>query len=152
MKNILGEGMNYWFGSNGTSFVMLVSGDWEGARKQLDAYLDGKKTIADEKAFQETRKQLPVNATVIGLIDAPRYVELISGFAQTFLTLGANQPSKTSSSSVPEGKSCFLGMAVTLKSERASFELWVPVAAVGEFGRMFEPFFKSVDELKKLSK
>ena len=151
-KNILGEHMNYWFGSNGTSFVMLVGDNWEGARKQLDTYLDGKKTIADEKAFQETRKQLPANATVIGLIDAPRYAELISGFMQTFLTLGANRPSNTSFSKTREVKSCFLGMAVTLKSERASFELWLPVAAVGEFRRMFEPLFKSVDELEKLSK
>jgi hypothetical protein len=122
------------------------------ARKQLDTYLDGKKTVADEKAFQEARKQLPVNANVIGLIDAPRYAELISGFMQTFLTLGANRPSNTSFSKTREVKSCFLGMAVTLKSERASFELWLPVAAVGEFRRMFEPLFKSVDELEKLSK
>jgi hypothetical protein len=152
MKNILGERMNYWFGSNGTSFVMLVGDDWEGARKQLDTYLDGKKTIADVKAFQETRKQLPANATVIGLIDAPRYAELLSGFMQTFLTLGANRLSNTSLSKVPEGKSSFIGMAITLKTERASFELWIPVAAVGEFRRVFEPFFVTVTELEKLSK
>ena len=58
IKNILGERMNYWFGSNGTSFVMLVGGDWEGAAQNncRPSYIDGKETIADEKAFQERRR------------------------------------------------------------------------------------------------
>jgi hypothetical protein len=144
MKLMVGERMNYWFGSNGTSFVMLAGDNWEAARKLLDAYLDRKQTIADEKAFQETRKQLSAQATVLGLIDAPRYAELISGFMQAFPPLGANRPTK--------GKSSFLGMAVTLKRERARFELWIPVAAVGEFRRVFEPLFESVGELRKLGK
>jgi hypothetical protein len=152
MKKILGERMNYWFGSNGKSFVMLVGDDWEGAHKQLDTYLDGKKTIADEKSFQATRKQLPANATVIVLIDAPRYAELISGFMQASLPLGASRPSNASLSKAPEGKSSFIGMAVTLKKERASFELWIPGAAVGGFRRVFEQLFVSVTELEKLSK
>jgi hypothetical protein len=151
MKRLLGESTKCWFGSNGTSFVMLFGDNWEGARKHLDNYLDGKTTIADEKAFQETRKQLPANATVIGLVDAPRYAELISGFMQAS-PLGANRPSNASLSKVPEGKSSFIGMAFTLKTERASFELWIPVEAVGEFRRVFEPLFKSFDEVGKLGK
>lgn len=152
MKKILGESLSYWFGSNGSSFVMLVGDNWEGARKQLDIYLDGKKTIANEKAFQETRKQLPEKATVIGLIDAPRYAEMLYGFMQASLPVGANHPSKTSDSKAPEGKSSLLGMAVILKRERASLELWIPVATVVEFRRVLEQFFVSVTELEKPSK
>jgi hypothetical protein len=152
MKKMLGERMNYWFGSNGKSFVMLAGDNWEGARQQLDAYLDGKQTIANDTALQEARKQLPAQATVLSLIDAPRYGELISGFMRASLPLGANRHSNVLFSRDPEGKSSFLGMALTLKTERASFELWIPVAAVAEFRRVFEPLFDSVAELEKLAK
>ena len=104
MKRMLGERMNYWFGSNGTSFVMLADDNWEAARKRLDAYLDGKQTIADEKAFQETRKQLPAKATVLILIDVPHYADLISSFIRASLPLGANTPSNALISKASEGK------------------------------------------------
>ena len=152
MKKMVGERMNCWFGSNGKSLVMLVGENWEGARNQLDTYLDGNKTIADEKSFLETRKQLPANATAIGVIDATRYAQLILGFMQASLPAGADRPSRTPTTPVPAGVSCFLGLAITLKSERARFELWIPVAAVGEFRHAFEPFMESFAELNKRGK
>ncbi len=118
----------------------------------LDTYLDGKKTIADEKAFRDTRKQLAANATVIGLIDSLRYAELISGIMQASFPPGANRPANASGPKAPEGKSSFIGMSVILKTERASFELWIPVPAVGEFRRVFEPLFKSISEVERLRK
>ena len=156
MKQMLGERMTYWFGSNGTLFVMLTGDNWEAARKRLDAYLDGKHTVADEKAFKETRMQLPAEATGLFLLDAARYADLLSGIMQASLPLGANRPSNGNFSSAAKGKSSFIGLAVTLKSERASIELWMPVAAVAEFRRAFEPLFvsltESVDEVEKLKK
>lgn len=153
MKSMLGERMNYWFGSNGTSFVMLIGDNWESARKQLDAYLDGNQTIAEDKAFQETRKQLPSKATVLGLIDAHRYAELTSGFVQAALApLWANWRSQANSTRATEGKSSFLGMALTLKTERASIEIWIPVAAVGEFRRVFEPLFAELEKLGSVAR
>jgi hypothetical protein len=152
MKRLVGERVNYWFGSNGTSVVTLADDNWEAARKRLDLYLDGKLTIADEKDFRETREHLPARATVIGLMDARRYAELIADFVHAFDARAAGRPPTAASSRAPAGKASFLGVAVTLKSERASFELWIPVTAVGEFRSALRPFFEAADQREKPSK
>jgi hypothetical protein len=152
LKHLVGERVNLWFGSNGTSVVTLVDDNWEAARKRLDAYLDGKLTTADEKAFQETRKQLPDRATAIGLLDAQQYAEVLAGFIPAFGAPAADRPATAAPARTPKGQSSFLGMAVTLKSERASFELWIPVTAVGEFRSAFRPFFEGVADREKRGK
>ena len=60
MKGIMGEKLTVWFGTDGKSVVQVSAADWPAARKLLDQYTKGTKTIGDVKAFAEGRKEMPL--------------------------------------------------------------------------------------------
>jgi hypothetical protein len=152
MKKVLGESAHYWFGSNGKSFVLLMGDNWEAARKLLDTVVDGKETIGDVESFQEARRHLPAKATVVELIDAPLYAEMMLGFMQASLAPGGKLPPRVQEYKASAGKHSFLGIAASFREQRASFELWIPGTAVSQLRTVFEPLFKDLKDLNDLGK
>ncbi len=143
MKKILGESLTIWFGTNGKIYVQVSARDWAGAQKYLDAYLDGQATVGKEQAFQEARKQLPAQATMLALYDVPQMAQLTSDMLYTiFKSTGLGNVGEPPA--VAKGKLSFGGGVVTLQSENASFDLWIPASAAGEFRKRFEPLIRSM--------
>jgi hypothetical protein len=136
MKKMMGEGMKSWFGTDGKVYVQVAAKDWESARSHLDQFLDGKNAIGQEKAFQEARKQLPAEATILGVIDAPVYGQMITEIMQVALK-GQGIPFPIPTLKAEKGKSYF-GMAVTLRPQHGSMDFWLPASAVQEFRKMVE--------------
>jgi hypothetical protein len=136
MKKMMGEGGNAWFGSDGKNYVQVTAKNWESARRQLDEYLDGTNAISQNKAFQDTWKQLPAETTIVGLIDLPQYVAVIADFVGPVLQsqgLPINIPQLKAS----KGKT-YLGMALVLQPTRGSVEIWFPGTAVNEIFKMVQ--------------
>jgi hypothetical protein len=143
MKQLLGDGLDLWIGTNGKVYVQIMGKDWADARKQLDQYIEGKATVGHEEAYAEARKQLAAEATLLSLLDMPRYLQAISEFMQPLLQ-GAGLPFNFPVLKADKAKTTFVGMTVTLQPERGSVELWVPATAVVEVRKMIEPLLKAL--------
>ncbi len=141
MKKMLGEGLKTWFGTDGKNYVQISAKDWEAAKAQLDQYLDGKTILAKEKAYLEARKQLPPEASGIALLDALPYTRW---FGEYMITILKVMPFPFQIPSVPSvtGNAAYLGMAVTVGPEQASFDLWIPGSAVAEVRKLVEPMIR----------
>ena len=85
MKILAGEGAKTWFGTDGKSYVQISAKDWDTAKGYLDQYLEGKTAVKNQKAYQETRKQLPSEATLIGLVDALPYFQKMGDYLSAVL-------------------------------------------------------------------
>jgi hypothetical protein len=141
-KKMMGEGSNVWFGTDGKSFVSVTAADWAAAQKLLDDFLDGKNCAGQQAVFMDARKQLPAQTTIVGLIDLPYALEMVSemvGPAIKAQGIPFNVPVLKAS----KGKT-FVGMALTLQPEIGSLDLWIPGTAAGEIRKMVEPLVNQI--------
>src|SRR5262249_11097337 len=78
MKTIVGEGQNIWFGTDGKQNLSVTAKDFTKAKTLRDDDVKGGKTLGDEAAYKDVRKQAPPETTVLALIDVPIYAETIA--------------------------------------------------------------------------
>jgi hypothetical protein len=143
IKKLLGEGMRLWFGTDGKRVVTVTAKDWETARQRLDAYLAGSSRLSEQAAYAKTRKQLPAETTMLMLADAGPFVTKMGDYMLSVLKAAPQQlpinlpdqikPVKTETS--------FLGMSVTLRSETARVDVFVPVTGIREIHKVLAPLF-----------
>jgi hypothetical protein len=137
MKKLMGDGSKVWFGTDGKKgFVSIVADDWESAQKLLDNYLDKKGTLGEQKAYTESRKHLPTDATLIALVDVPAYAAIMTDYAQNILGGLLPIPPGLLTPAV-KGKTHYMGFSVTLQPERGSVDFWLPASAVSELYKMY---------------
>src|SRR5262249_7825130 len=77
LKTWMGEGMNYWVGTDGKVYLQVIAKDWKEAQKQIDRYLSGTETTGTFEHFAEVRKEMPAEATLLAVIDMPAYARFI---------------------------------------------------------------------------
>jgi hypothetical protein len=139
MKGVMGDKLTVWFGTDGKSVVQVSAADWASARKLLDDYAKGGKTAGDAKAFQDARKEMPKQASLLGLFDSVQLAGTITDVMKPFMgnaPLPPNWPNK------PEkGTSAFVGLSVTLQPQRGSLDTFITAAAAQEFYKAYiKPF------------
>jgi hypothetical protein len=139
MESLIGEKMHYWFGSDGKVVLTVIAKDWAAAEKLLEEYHKGGKAVGTVAAFRDVRKELPAEATLLGLMDAVQYgsaiVEMIKPMVGGFVPLPPNFPAK------PSKDASYFGGAVTLSGERGSLDVFISAPAVHEAFKVFvQPF------------
>jgi len=135
MKKLLGEGLNVWFGTDGKSYIQLSASTWDAAKKALDDYLDGKEPVSGDAEFNATRAQLPAETTMLSVFDGPQYVSMLLD------VVGPNLPMPIPPMKAEKGKS-YVGVAVTLKPEHGTLDIWLPVSLFKEIRKMAEPLME----------
>ncbi len=132
MKGILGEKTNIWFGTDGKTMVQITAPDWPAAKKLLEQYTNSKATVGEVKGFQDVRKEMPRQASLMGLVDAAHMFSTILETVKPMLPPGValppgwpNLPAKS--------PSAYVGMAVTMQPNRGSFDLFITAASAKEF-------------------
>jgi hypothetical protein len=144
MKKLIGEGEKIWFGSDGKSFVSITADDWESAQKLLDNYLDKKGNVGQEKAYTDSRKQLPAEVTLLSMVDLPAYAAIMADYFQTLIPAGTPFPVDALKPAV-KGKTSYMGFSVTLQAQRGSADFWLPASGLTELFKMFgEAIMKNV--------
>jgi hypothetical protein len=142
-KIFMGEGAKTWFGTDGKSYVQISAKDWGTAKGYLDQYLEGKSAIKDQKAYQETRKQLPAEATMIGLVDSLPYAQKMGEYLSALLKAMPTVPFPVPKLPAEvKGNPAYLGMAVTLESGSGGLDFWLPATAVAEVRKLVEAAMK----------
>jgi hypothetical protein len=136
MKKWFGPDLHAWFGTDGKSVMLVMAKNFKEAQSILDQYTKGQKTIGEEAAFKEARKQLPKEATYLTLVDVPAYSKMMVDVFQAMM------PIPIPLAAPAKGKASYLGVAVTVKPERGSFDLWIPGTTAQEIYKMVEPIIK----------
>jgi hypothetical protein len=142
LKKLIGEGRTMWFGTDGKVFLQVTAADWAEARRSLDRYLDGKDTVGGQPAFQEARKHLPAETTVLSLVEFSAYVRLMREAFVPLIRATGTPGAKLPPLPVPSDRPCYFGTAFTLRPGRGTLDLWLSAEAIGEFYKTMEPVFK----------
>jgi hypothetical protein len=139
MKKMMGEKANLWFGTDGKSYLQITAKDWPAAQTLLNQFLEGKGAIKDQKAYQETRKALPTQTTLLALVDALPYFRTAGNYLLSILK-STQVPIPIPIQSLPEvkGEPAYLGSAITLESGRGSLDIWLPATAVKEVRKLVD--------------
>jgi hypothetical protein len=143
MKKLLGEGIKVWFGTDGRRYVAVNAKDWADAQAQLDVYLSGRNTLAAEDVFKLTRQQLPADASLFFLADAGKYAGTMIDYMLSMLKAMPGLPIALPNELKPvKTDVSYIGVAIAVKSEHGSFDLFLPVGAVAEIRKVVMPLFQ----------
>jgi len=135
-----GDALNLWFGTDGKVLLQLTAKDWAEAKALVEAYLNGGRTLEKDDAYRSTRKQLAANANLLIVLDAAQTVHAL--FGQALDSAGPVHGSpipRREPSGTPTQKPAYVGMALALKPEHATIEVFVPAAAVGQIHKLLQP-------------
>jgi len=148
MKRMTREKVTYWIGTDGKVFVQLTGKDWDAARKSLDQYLSGNSIVASAPGYQVTRKNLPATANVLLLFETGELIvsllEQAKSAADSLPGGGGGLPPIGKVKPV-KGEPTYVGLAVTLKQEIATIDVFVPGTALNVAAKMLTQLFKNVD-------
>ncbi len=131
MKGLIGEKRTVWFGTDGKTFVQITAPDWKAASKLLEQYSKGAGTAGEVKAFRDVRKELPVNTSLLVLVDAVRLFGRIFETVKPLVPAGQLPPGWPNTPG--KGTLSYLGLAVTLQPQRGGLDLFISAAAAQEF-------------------
>ena len=128
MKQLIGEEVNAWIGTDGKSVIQVTAKDWESAQKTLDQYFKGP-GVGEDKAFASARKQLPSRPPPSCCSTRCRLVGDILEFAKPLLkSSGVNLPPNFPTT--VKDKTGFVGFALTLHPEGGAIDVVVTAEAV----------------------
>ncbi|MBM3982908.1 MAG: hypothetical protein FJ304_22080 [Planctomycetes bacterium] len=144
VKRLVAEKMSAWVGTDGKTVIQVSAKDWDAAAGALDRYFEGLKPVGATEGYKLTRKNLPADASILmmletgstltALLDALRAME---GAIPDFPKIGKIKPL--------EGEPTYIGVAVTLKGDTATANLFVPAKAVAGARKLLDNLFKTIE-------
>jgi hypothetical protein len=143
-KRTVPEKQTVWVGTDGKSVVRVAGKDWDAAAGALDAYLDGKKPVADTAGYKLTRKNLPPDASLLMLIETSQAATTL---IDTLRSMEGTIPDfpHVGKVKLPGGAPSFLGVAVTLSGDTATANLFVPGPALAVGRKMMTDLFRKIE-------
>jgi hypothetical protein len=136
LKEMMGEQVQVWFGTDGKVVVQVTARDWDAANDLLDRSFKGRKGAGDATAFRDVRKELPAEATMIGLVDAVQYlvgiVDVIKPRLSGIRPLPPGYPPRPNKASPT-----YVGAAVSLQPGRGSLDVFLSAASVHQAYKTF---------------
>jgi hypothetical protein len=141
MVKMMGDRSSTWIGTDGKKVIRVSGKNWQVVRPVVEEYLKGNKTIDKDEAFQATRKNLPAEATLIFVADTARLVEMIMEVVREMTAgiPGAFPGGNIPPIKAPMAKPAYLGVALVLKAEYGSIDIYVPTVAVALVRKMIQP-------------
>lgn len=145
-KRLMNEKTTSWIGTDGKVMITLTAKNWDTAKGILDDYLDGKSGIGADAGFQAARKNLPAEASLLYLLETSQVVTLLVEQARAvgeqipggaFPAIGKVKP--------VGGEPTYIGMALVLKPQIASVDLFVPGASMNVMAKMIAPLFRNIE-------
>jgi hypothetical protein len=141
LKKFLGDGIQYWFGTDSKVFVQVTAKDWATAEKLLDTYFKGGKTLGGTDTYRTIRKDLPAEGTMLILVDVVQYgalaVDVVKPLIGGVFTLPPGFPGK-----IDKDATGYVGVGVGLHSNHGTLDFVVSADAVKlSYKSFFAPFF-----------
>jgi hypothetical protein len=145
MKRMAREQTTNWIGTDGKVVLTVTAKDWETARKLIDDYLDGRAPAGSDPGFRLTRQNLPDQATMITLAETGEMLKAMAESVKSVADAVPGFPLQLRDLKPVKGDPTYLGVAVTLKGETATVDVFVPGTAMAVGWRMLAPLFRPGD-------
>jgi hypothetical protein len=144
IKRAVGEKTTVWIGTDGKSVVQMSAKDWAAASGALDRFLEAKDTVGDTEGYKLTRKNLPPDASLLMMFETAQTLTMLLDMARSmegmipdFPKIGRIKPLK--------GPPTFVGVAVTLKGDMATANLFLPAPAIAAGRKMLDNLFRNIE-------
>ena len=144
VKRLVAEKTTLWVGTDGARVVQVRAKDWDAAAGALDKFLDGKKSLGDDAGYKMTRKNLPADASLLMMFETGQTLTMILDMFKAmeaaipdFPKIGTVKPLK--------GDPTYVGIAVTLKGDVATANVFVPAPAIAAGRKMLENLFRTIE-------
>lgn len=144
VKRVVTEKMSVWIGTDGTTVVQVSAKDWDAASGTLDQFFQNTKTVGATEGYKLTRKHLPADTSIVLLLETGSTLSMVleslsalEGAIPDFPKLGKIKP--------PGGEPTFIGIAVTLKGDTATANVFVPVKAISAGRKLLDNLFKNIE-------
>ncbi|WP_020470999.1 hypothetical protein [Zavarzinella formosa] len=142
MKRALGgEELTTWMGAADGKFITLNAKEPADAKALVEKYLDSGKSVGKDEAFQTTRNQMPAEASWLMLLDGAQTAFGVFGMLKDTAGAVPGFPLAMPELKAPTGKPAYVGIALTLKPEHGSIDVFIPVKAVNEIRKFLGPIF-----------
>jgi hypothetical protein len=134
-----------WIGTDGKVVYHLSAPDWPTAQKALESFLDGNAGVGADAGYQLTRKNLPSEATAIMLFETQSLITMLLDYArETMKSIPADLPPLGKPKAI-KTDATYIGVALTLKPQSVTLDLFVPTTSMNVAARMLVPLFKPID-------
>jgi hypothetical protein len=144
IKRLVSEKMTVWIGTDGKTVAQVTAKDWDAASSELNRYFEEKKPVGDTTGYKLTRKNLPSEASLLMMLETEQTVTMLleslramEGTVPGIPKIGKVKPLK--------GAPTFIGVAVTLKGDTATGNLFVPATAIAAGHTLLADLFRTVD-------
>ena len=128
IKKTVGDSVTYWLGTDGKRVLQVTAPDWTNAEKLLDRYLKQVDTVGSDSSFQNVRKELPEETSILFMVDLVKYVATMVDSARPPLEMAIPLPKDYPPA--PRSPATFVGEALTAQANQASLDLFLSVAAM----------------------
>jgi hypothetical protein len=144
LKRNMTEESTMWIGTDKKVVVQIVAKNWDEAKKLLDHYRDRKQSIGADAGFKLTRSQLPAEANFLMIAETS---SALSTMFESIRSMGDAVPNfpHIPNLTAPKGEPTYVGVAVVLKGEIASVNVFIPTGAIAVGGKFLAPLFKNVE-------
>lgn len=144
MKRTVTEKQSMWIGTDGKSVVTITAKDWTAATAALDGFYDNKKTVGDTAGYKLTRKNLPADAGALVFLETGQTLTML---LDTFKALDGALPGlpKLGAVKPPKGEPTYIGVAITLKGEVATADVFIPATAIAAGRKLIDGLLKNPD-------
>jgi hypothetical protein len=117
---------------------------WDAAAAILDRFTSAKDPIGDTAGYKLTRKNLPKDASLLVMLETEQSLVTVmdtfrslEGMIPDFPKIGKIKPLK--------GAPTFVGIAVTLKGDLATVNVFVPAPAISVTRKLLENLFHNIE-------
>lgn len=134
-----------WVGADQKVMVRIRAKDWEAAQALLDQYLDNKRTLGAEAAFQRVRERLPREANWLLVAD------LESVLSNAFRTLESLRDEFPELGRILHGLKrdrpprSYFGAALTLRPDTITLTAYAPAQTIGSLVELFLKAFSKTE-------
>jgi hypothetical protein len=135
-KKLIGEQTTVWIGADDKQLFTVTAPDWKAAEALLDGYFKRTNAVGEKMGFQEARKELPREATVVSLIDVVAYGSALAEIAKPIISGFFPLPDKFPAK-LPKGDPSFIGSAVVLDERHFAADLVITASAVRDVYKAF---------------
>ena len=144
LSRLVKEKTTVWIGTDGKAVVQIVAADWAAAAAALDDFLDGKKSLAAAAGFKLTRKNLPPDVSLLMMLETGQSLTALVDSLRSVKDAVPDFP-KIGKVKPLTGPATFVGVALTLKGDTATGNLFIPGSAIAAGRKLFDGLFRRVD-------
>ena len=144
-KRLAKEKTTLWIGTDGKVVVQVMAADWTAAKAVLDGYLDKGAGLGSDANYKLARKNLPADANMLMLFETG---EMIISLIEQAKAVGDQIPGglpAIGKVKPVKGDPTYIGVAVTLKAEVATADVFIPGTAMNVAAKMLAGLFKNIE-------